>query len=235
MCISVVDAPPIGRYARCVGSCASITTASATDRGCDAEPANDGWLKDAGQTCHVRTTARSPGILRWPGRPRHSECHSRGGDISWRSVAYGARREDADGQNRRRSNDYGLAAVSCSPSEVRHPRHDRADRGSRPRCGGRICARKAPAANPQIVLENGRPISGLSDRVVAGLYAVFSRPGRLLRVPITRDRVIKAILCAQRVAGLPEQGLHILRHTFCSHLAMRSARVPSMSSPGTRT
>ena len=89
MCIRVVDAPPIGRYARCVGSCTSITTASATDRGCDAEPANDGWLKDAGQTCHVRTTARSPGILRWPGRPRHSECHFRGGDISWRSVAYG--------------------------------------------------------------------------------------------------------------------------------------------------
>jgi integrase len=41
--------------------------------------------------------------------------------------------------------------------------------------------------------------------------------------PITRDRVIKAVRGAQRVAGLPEQGVHILRHTFCSHLAMRGA------------
>jgi integrase len=40
--------------------------------------------------------------------------------------------------------------------------------------------------------------------------------------PITRDRVIKAIRGAQRVAGL-DQGLHILRHTFCSHLAMKGA------------
>jgi len=42
-------------------------------------------------------------------------------------------------------------------------------------------------------------------------------------VPITRDRVIKAVRSAQRAAGLPEQGVHILRHTFCSHLAMRGA------------
>jgi len=39
----------------------------------------------------------------------------------------------------------------------------------------------------------------------------------------TRDRVIKAVRSAQRVAGLSEQGVHILRHTFCSHLAMRGA------------
>jgi hypothetical protein len=37
---------------------------------------------------------------------------------------------------------------------------------------------------------------------------------------ITRDRVIKAVRGAQRVAGI-EQGVHILRHTFCSHLAMK--------------
>jgi site-specific recombinase XerD len=42
-------------------------------------------------------------------------------------------------------------------------------------------------------------------------------------VPITRDRVIKAVRSAQRAAGLPEQGVHILRHTFCLHLAMRGA------------
>ena len=41
--------------------------------------------------------------------------------------------------------------------------------------------------------------------------------------PITRDRVIKAIRGAQRAAGLPLSGVHVLRHTFCSHLAMRGA------------
>ena len=40
--------------------------------------------------------------------------------------------------------------------------------------------------------------------------------------PITRDRVIKAVRGAQRIAGI-EQGVHILRHTFCSHLAMKGA------------
>ena len=39
--------------------------------------------------------------------------------------------------------------------------------------------------------------------------------------PITRDRVIKAIRGAQRVAGLSESGGHLLRHPFCSHLAMK--------------
>jgi integrase len=38
--------------------------------------------------------------------------------------------------------------------------------------------------------------------------------------PMTRDRVIKAVRGAQRVAGI-DQGVHILRHTFCSHLAMK--------------
>ena len=41
--------------------------------------------------------------------------------------------------------------------------------------------------------------------------------------PITRDRVIKAIRGAQRVAGLSEAGVRALRHTFCSHLAMKGA------------
>jgi site-specific recombinase XerD len=34
--------------------------------------------------------------------------------------------------------------------------------------------------------------------------------------------VIKAIRGAQRVAGI-DPGVHILRHTFCSHLAMKGA------------
>jgi integrase len=39
---------------------------------------------------------------------------------------------------------------------------------------------------------------------------------------MTRDRVIKAVRGAQRVAGI-DQGVHILRYTFCSHLAMKGA------------
>lgn len=41
--------------------------------------------------------------------------------------------------------------------------------------------------------------------------------------PFTRDRVIKAIRASERVAAVPYSGVHILRHTFCSHLAMRGA------------
>ncbi len=41
--------------------------------------------------------------------------------------------------------------------------------------------------------------------------------------PITRDRVIKAIRGAQRVAHTQVAGVHVLRHTFCSHLAMKGA------------
>jgi site-specific recombinase XerD len=40
---------------------------------------------------------------------------------------------------------------------------------------------------------------------------------------ITRDRVIKAIRGVQRVAGLAEERVHVLRHTFCSHLAIKGA------------
>ena len=45
----------------------------------------------------------------------------------------------------------------------------------------------------------------------------------MVTIPITRDRVIKAIRGAQRVAGLRQAGVHVLRHTFCSHLAMKGA------------
>jgi site-specific recombinase XerD len=55
--------------------------------------------------------------------------------------------------------------------------------------------------------------------------ARMSRGERVLCLPdgapITRDRVIKAIRGAQRVAGVPHAGVHVLRHTFCSHLPMR--------------
>jgi|SRR5215471_4645186 len=40
---------------------------------------------------------------------------------------------------------------------------------------------------------------------------------------ITRDCVIKASRAAQRVAHTRVEGVHMLRHTFWSHLAMRGA------------
>lgn len=67
----------------------------------------------------------------------------------------------------------------------------------------------------------------MTQRLTAALKAArHLRSERVLCLPdgspITRDRVIKAVRGAQRVAGI-EQGVHILRHTFCSHLAMRGA------------
>jgi site-specific recombinase XerD len=44
-----------------------------------------------------------------------------------------------------------------------------------------------------------------------------------LRTFITRDQVIKGIGGAQRVAGPAQAGVHVLRHSFCSHLAMKGA------------
>src|SRR4029079_12311968 len=67
----------------------------------------------------------------------------------------------------------------------------------------------------------------MTQRLTAALRGVrHLRSGRVLVLDdgtsITRDRVIKAIRGAQRVAGI-DQGVHILRHTFCSHLAMKGA------------
>ena len=41
--------------------------------------------------------------------------------------------------------------------------------------------------------------------------------------PATRDHIITLIRGAERAAGLKQGGVHILRHTFCSHLAMKGA------------
>jgi len=67
----------------------------------------------------------------------------------------------------------------------------------------------------------------MTQRLTAALKAArHLRSDRVLCLPdgsaMTRDRVIKAVRSAQRTAGI-EQGVHILRHTFCSHLAMKSA------------
>jgi len=67
----------------------------------------------------------------------------------------------------------------------------------------------------------------MTQRLTAALKAArHLRSDRVLCLAdgssITRDRVIKVIRSAQRVAGIDE-GVHILRHTFCSHLAMKGA------------
>jgi integrase len=79
------------------------------------------------------------------------------------------------------------------------------------------------------VPKSGRPRRlPMTQRLTAALKAArHLRGGRVLCLPdgspITRDRVIKAIRGAQRVAGLSESGVHLLRHTFCSHLAINGA------------
>lgn len=67
----------------------------------------------------------------------------------------------------------------------------------------------------------------MTQRLTAALKAArHLRSNRVLSLPdgspVTRDRVIKAVRAAQRLAGIG-QGVHILRHTFCSHLAMKGA------------
>ena len=67
----------------------------------------------------------------------------------------------------------------------------------------------------------------MTQRLTAALKAGrHLRSDRVLCLPdgspMTRDRVIKGVRTAQRLAGI-EQGVHILRHTFCSHLAMKGA------------
>ena len=68
----------------------------------------------------------------------------------------------------------------------------------------------------------------MTQRLTSALKAFrHLQSERVLCLPdgtlITRDRVIKAIRGAQRVAGLHQAGVHVLRHTFCSHLAMKGA------------
>lgn len=46
--------------------------------------------------------------------------------------------------------------------------------------------------------------------------------------PLTRKELEVRVWQAQRAAGLKRDGVHILRHTFCSHLAMRGAAVGSI-------
>ena len=63
------------------------------------------------------------------------------------------------------------------------------------------------------------PSGGLLD--VEVLRFAVARTARDPELPLEAG-VIKAVRAAQRTAGI-EEGVHILRHTFCSHLAMRGA------------
>jgi len=68
----------------------------------------------------------------------------------------------------------------------------------------------------------------LTERLTSALKAFrHLRSARVLCMPdgtsITRDQVIKSIRGSQRIAGLPQAGVHVLRHSFCSHLAMKGA------------
>jgi site-specific recombinase XerD len=67
----------------------------------------------------------------------------------------------------------------------------------------------------------------MTQRLTAALKAArHLRSDRVLCLSdgsaMPRDRVIKAVRASQRVASI-EQGVHILRHSFCSHLAMKGA------------
>ncbi len=81
------------------------------------------------------------------------------------------------------------------------------------------------------VPKGGRPRRvPMTERLMRALTAYrHLRSRRVLSFPngtsATRDQVIKAIRSAQRVAGLAQAGVHVLRHTFCSHLAMKGAPV----------
>src|SRR6266850_3983414 len=69
--------------------------------------------------------------------------------------------------------------LSASAGDSRPARGSR----RRPFGGGRIRTRQAPTADPQSIPKTV-PQSPSSDRVVAGLCALFMRPGRLIRSAI---------------------------------------------------
>src|SRR4029453_1418917 len=76
---------------------------------------------------------------------------------------------------------------------------------------------RSPAADSVL------PISVSALRVTIGPLK-FSKTPLCRAIPRgRRGCVIEPIGGAQRVAGLSEAGVHVLRHTFCSHLAMKGA------------
>ncbi len=69
----------------------------------------------------------------------------------------------------------------------------------------------------------------MTTRLVAALQAIRHQRGRRVLIqadgcPVTKDTVRTWMRRALKLAGMPETNdIHILRHTFCSHLAMRGA------------
>jgi Phage integrase family len=110
------------------------------------------------------------------------------------------------------------------------------------RCGEMIArverrgSRQAATLRPAIRLE--RPGDNTQGRTTAVCAAHDPTRGRVPRSsasaelqrtvpgrgqPLTRQMVQYRVLRASRRAKLSQDGVHILRHTFCSHLAMRGA------------
>jgi len=87
---------------------------------------------------------------------------------------------------------------------------------------GRLTVQRSDWLGHVTVPKGGRSRRQLpmTQRVTAALKSArHLRSNRVLCLPdgspITRDRVIKTVRGAQRVAGsAPEQGVHVLRHTF---------------------
>ena len=57
------------------------------------------------------------------------------------------------------------------------------------------------------------------SRHLRGPRVLYDEGGNSLTQKVIQDRVRRA----ERRAGMKRLGVHILRHTFCSHLAMRGA------------
>ena len=77
----------------------------------------------------------------------------------------------------------------------------------------------------------------LTHRVAAALHGYRHLRGRACSDerdgrPLTQKVLQCIVRAAARRAGLKHEGLHVLRHTFCSHLAMRSAPAQSYSGVG---
>jgi integrase len=88
-------------------------------------------------------------------------------------------------------------------------------------CGLLALSAAVLVAQPQTTVQLTGPRSVTHFRPLSWRRCHARRSRRRL----TRDRVIKAVRGSQRAAGLVDEGVHLLRHTFCSHLAMEGATI----------
>jgi integrase len=93
----------------------------------------------------------------------------------------------------------------------------------------RVCVRRSDWNGQVTTPKSGRVRwVPLTRRLAVGLSAHrHLRSPRVLcqdnAEPLTRQMVQTRVKSAARKAGLSENSVHVLRHTFCSHLAMRGA------------